>query len=74
MLTFSIFLGGHTLSGACLETHALDELIPDWKEKGVYCAHQYYRLHVKMSSMLQLAKNLVICILILQVCPEESEV
>lgn len=27
-------LGGHTLSGACIETHALDELIPDWKEKG----------------------------------------
>ncbi|XP_071846903.1 electron transfer flavoprotein-ubiquinone oxidoreductase, mitochondrial-like isoform X2 [Apostichopus japonicus] len=26
-------LGAHTLSGACLETHALDELIPDWKEK-----------------------------------------
>lgn len=25
-------LGGHTLSGACLETHALDELIPNWKE------------------------------------------
>jgi electron-transferring-flavoprotein dehydrogenase len=21
-------------SGACLETRALDELIPDWKEKG----------------------------------------
>ncbi|XP_064078076.1 electron transfer flavoprotein-ubiquinone oxidoreductase, mitochondrial-like [Macrobrachium nipponense] len=27
-------IGGHTLSGACLETHALDELIPDWKERG----------------------------------------
>jgi flavin-dependent dehydrogenase len=22
------------LSGACIETRALDELIPDWKEKG----------------------------------------
>nr|CAG4638291.1 EOG090X0279 [Cyclestheria hislopi] len=27
-------VGGHILSGACLEPHALDELIPDWKEKG----------------------------------------
>ncbi|CAF1207490.1 unnamed protein product [Rotaria magnacalcarata] len=26
--------GAHTLSGACIETRALDELIPDWKEKG----------------------------------------
>ncbi len=29
-----IILGAHTLSGACIETRALDELIPDWKEKG----------------------------------------
>ena len=29
-----IITGGHTLSGACIETHALDELIPDWKERG----------------------------------------
>ncbi|XP_046394961.1 electron transfer flavoprotein-ubiquinone oxidoreductase, mitochondrial isoform X1 [Ischnura elegans] len=27
-------VGGHILSGACIETRALDELIPDWKEKG----------------------------------------
>ena len=27
--------GGHTLSGACLEPRALNELIPDWKDKGV---------------------------------------
>jgi len=27
-------IGGHTLSGACIETRALNELIPDWKEKG----------------------------------------
>nr|CAG4635984.1 EOG090X0279 [Eubosmina coregoni] len=27
-------IGGHTLSGACLELAALNELIPDWKEKG----------------------------------------
>lgn len=25
-------IGGHTLSGACIETDPLDELIPDWKE------------------------------------------
>uniref|UniRef100_A0A0K2V2V7 Electron transfer flavoprotein-ubiquinone oxidoreductase n=1 Tax=Lepeophtheirus salmonis TaxID=72036 RepID=A0A0K2V2V7_LEPSM len=24
-------IGGHTLSGACLETQSLDELFPDWK-------------------------------------------
>ena len=28
-------VGGHTLSGACLEPRALNELIPDWKDKGV---------------------------------------
>ena len=28
-------IGGHTLSGACIETVALDELFPDWKERGV---------------------------------------
>jgi electron-transferring-flavoprotein dehydrogenase len=27
-------VGAHILSGACIETKALDELIPDWKEKG----------------------------------------
>lgn len=27
-------LGGHTLSGAVIEPSALNELIPDWKEKG----------------------------------------
>lgn len=26
-------IGGHTLSGACIETDALDSLIPDWKER-----------------------------------------
>ena len=26
--------GAHTLSGAVIETRAIDELIPDWKEKG----------------------------------------
>ncbi|XP_053399205.1 electron transfer flavoprotein-ubiquinone oxidoreductase, mitochondrial-like [Mercenaria mercenaria] len=28
-------IGGHTLSGACIETRALDELFPDWKERDV---------------------------------------
>ena len=28
-------LGGHTLSGAVLEPTALQELFPDWKERGV---------------------------------------
>ena len=28
-------IGGHTLSGACIEPIALDELFPDWKERGV---------------------------------------
>ena len=27
-------VGGHILSGACLEPTALNELIPDWQEKG----------------------------------------
>jgi electron-transferring-flavoprotein dehydrogenase len=27
-------IGGHILSGACLEPRALNELIPDWKERG----------------------------------------
>lgn len=27
-------IGMHTLSGACIEPRALNELIPDWKEKG----------------------------------------
>ena len=27
-------VGGHILSGACLEPSTLNELIPDWKERG----------------------------------------
>ncbi len=27
-------VGAHILSGAVLETRALDELLPDWKERG----------------------------------------
>ena len=34
-MPFQLTLGGHTLSGACLEPRALHELIPDWKDKGV---------------------------------------
>ena len=28
-------LGAHTLSGAVLDPKALDELFPDWKDRGV---------------------------------------
>jgi electron-transferring-flavoprotein dehydrogenase len=31
---FCCVLGGHILSGACIDPVALNELIPDWKEKG----------------------------------------
>ncbi|XP_055339945.1 electron transfer flavoprotein-ubiquinone oxidoreductase, mitochondrial-like [Paramacrobiotus metropolitanus] len=34
LLEKSAEIGNHILSGACLETHALNELIPDWKERG----------------------------------------
>nr|XP_033797319.1 electron transfer flavoprotein-ubiquinone oxidoreductase, mitochondrial isoform X2 [Geotrypetes seraphini] len=27
-------IGAHTLSGACIESRALEELFPDWKERG----------------------------------------
>jgi electron-transferring-flavoprotein dehydrogenase len=33
-LTKNFCIGAHTLSGAVLEPTALNELIPDWKEKG----------------------------------------
>lgn len=29
-----MFTGGHILSGACIDPKALNELIPDWKDKG----------------------------------------
>ena len=29
------YIGAHTLSGACIEPHALNELLPDWKERNV---------------------------------------
>lgn len=28
-------IGAHTLSGACVEPRALEELFPDWKDRGV---------------------------------------
>jgi electron-transferring-flavoprotein dehydrogenase len=28
-------IGGHTLSGAVLETRALDELLPDWRDHSI---------------------------------------
>lgn len=34
MFTLSFITGGHTLSGACIETGPLNELIPDWKDRG----------------------------------------
>ena len=34
VLEKSAEIGGHILSGNVFETTALDELIPDWKEKG----------------------------------------
>ncbi len=30
------YIGAHTLSGACIEPRALEELFPDWKERGVF--------------------------------------
>ncbi len=34
-------VGGHTLSGAVLEPRALNELLPDWKEREVsYCIEE----------------------------------
>lgn len=32
--SFFYVLGGHILSGACIDPIALNELIPDWKDKG----------------------------------------
>ena len=32
-------VGAHILSGNVFETRALDELIPDWKEKGLSLIH-----------------------------------
>ena len=29
------YIGAHILSGACIEPRALEELYPDWKERGV---------------------------------------
>lgn len=37
--------GGHILSGACVETRALDELFPDWKDRGVCKILQQYTVY-----------------------------
>lgn len=34
-MLYDSVVGAHTLSGACLEPRALDELFPDWKDQGV---------------------------------------
>ena len=39
------FAGRHTLSGACIETKALDELFPDWSERGVSTEHPFLSDH-----------------------------
>ena len=51
---FPSLSGGHILSGACIETHALDELIPDWKEKGVHYTVFYvvFSIFVHISYLL----------------------
>ena len=35
LASFSLFTGAHTLSGAVLEPRALQELFPDWRDRGV---------------------------------------
>ncbi|KAK6010866.1 hypothetical protein OSTOST_24067 [Ostertagia ostertagi] len=45
-------VGAHTLSGAVIETRALDELLPDWKEMGAPVFEQ-----VKSESVALLTKN-----------------
>lgn len=45
-------IGAHLLSGAVFETRALDELIPDWKEKGAPLSVQ-----AKSDKFLFLSKN-----------------
>lgn len=42
----SATVGGHILSGACLEPSALTELIPDWKEKGAPLNTPVTQVHI----------------------------
>lgn len=44
-------IGAHTLSGACLDPRALQELFPDWKEKGVWKVVIYTDSHLDCISM-----------------------
>jgi len=39
-------VGGHILSGACVETRALDELFPDWKDRDVSYLWYQTLIHV----------------------------
>ncbi|CAH1758187.1 1816_t:CDS:2 [Entrophospora sp. SA101] len=48
-------IGAHTLSGAVIEPRALNELIPDWKEKGAPLNQEAKEDHLKF-----LTKNLAI--------------
>ena len=48
-------LGGHTLSGAVMEPRALQELFPDWKERGVRVlslCQDTYKYHAFFSALL----------------------
>jgi electron-transferring-flavoprotein dehydrogenase len=45
-------IGSHIISGNCFESHALDELIPNWKEKGAPVETK-----VKKDKFLILTKN-----------------
>lgn len=49
-------IGAHILSGACLEPRALEELFPDWKERGVsslVLVHLYLILFTKQINGLK---------------------
>ncbi len=51
-LVLIICQGRHTLSGAVLEPTALNELIPDWKDKGVRC-NIYFRHLIRQAPLNQ---------------------
>lgn len=55
-------IGAHTLSGACLEPRALEELFPDWKERGVsspVLIHLYLILFTKQINDLKVIIRLI---------------
>ena len=57
-----LVLGGHTLSGACLEPRALNELIPDWKDKGV---REIFELMLSDNNDIPYRKHLI-CVRLLR--------